>query len=132
MFPPSSPRQWRCGCRRKPRRAGSFCVAATALQTPCHRRKLRYALQGAIKGRIKAPLANGGRDKRSGEGRTMRLLTCLALAICLAAGAGCSQKSASNDKDNTLVLELKSGKVLIKLRPDLAPKHVERVKQLAG
>ncbi len=30
-----------------------------------------------------------------------------------------------------LVIELKTGKVLIKLRPDLAPKHVERVKQLA-
>ena len=32
---------------------------------------------------------------------------------------------------NTLVLELKSGKVMIELRPDLAPKHVERVKLLA-
>jgi len=33
---------------------------------------------------------------------------------------------------NTLVVELKSGKVVIKLRPDLAPKHVERVKALAA
>jgi len=33
---------------------------------------------------------------------------------------------------NTLVLELKSGKVKIQLRPDLAPKHVERVKKLVG
>lgn len=33
--------------------------------------------------------------------------------------------------DNMLVIELKSGKVLIQLRPDLAPKHVERVKTLA-
>ena len=41
-----------------------------------------------------------------------------------------AQKAAS-DPANTLVLELKGGKVLIKLRPDLAPKHVERVKQLA-
>ena len=30
------------------------------------------------------------------------------------------------DPQNTLVIELKTGKVLIKLRPDLAPKHVER------
>lgn len=35
------------------------------------------------------------------------------------------------DPANTLVIELKSGKVLIRLRPDLAPKHVERVKVLA-
>jgi peptidylprolyl isomerase len=35
------------------------------------------------------------------------------------------------DPHNTLVIELKTGKVLIKLRPDLAPKHVERAKVLA-
>jgi peptidylprolyl isomerase len=32
---------------------------------------------------------------------------------------------------NTLAIKLDSGTVLIKLRPDLAPKHVERFKQLA-
>ena len=36
------------------------------------------------------------------------------------------------DPNNTLIIELKSGKVTIQLRPDLAPKHVERVKTLAG
>lgn len=38
---------------------------------------------------------------------------------------------ASDDPENTLVMELKTGKVVIALRPDLAPKHVERVKTLA-
>ena len=33
---------------------------------------------------------------------------------------------------DTLHLELKTGRVVIKLRPDLAPKHVERVKQLCA
>ena len=33
--------------------------------------------------------------------------------------------------DNSLIIELKSGKVVIQLRPDLAPKHVERIKALA-
>ena len=33
--------------------------------------------------------------------------------------------------DNTLYIELKTGRVTIELRPDLAPKHVERIKQLA-
>ena len=35
------------------------------------------------------------------------------------------------DLENTLYLELKTGRVTIALRPDLAPKHVERVKMLA-
>ena len=42
----------------------------------------------------------------------------------------------ANDPENTLVLELEQGgkteKVLIQLRPDIAPKHVERVKTLAS
>jgi peptidylprolyl isomerase len=34
------------------------------------------------------------------------------------------------DNDNTLILETTKGKVVIQLRPDLAPKHVERIKTL--
>ena len=37
----------------------------------------------------------------------------------------------SDDAENTLYLNLKSGRVTIQLRPDLAPKHVERVRMLA-
>src|ERR671939_1273290 len=33
--------------------------------------------------------------------------------------------------ENTLVLETTKGRVVIELRPDLAPKHVERIKTLA-
>ncbi len=39
--------------------------------------------------------------------------------------------AASSDPENTLVLETTKGKVVIALRPDLAPKHVERIKTLA-
>ncbi len=35
------------------------------------------------------------------------------------------------DAENNLILELESGPVTITLRPDLAPKHVERIKALA-
>jgi len=35
------------------------------------------------------------------------------------------------DPENTLIMETTKGKVVIALRPDLAPKHVERLKQLA-
>jgi cyclophilin family peptidyl-prolyl cis-trans isomerase len=37
----------------------------------------------------------------------------------------------ARDPENTLILELKNGPVVIALRPDLAPGHVERVKELA-
>ncbi|MBC7801609.1 MAG: peptidylprolyl isomerase [Gemmatimonadaceae bacterium] len=35
------------------------------------------------------------------------------------------------DLENTLYMDLKDGRVVIRLRPELAPKHVERVKILA-
>jgi cyclophilin family peptidyl-prolyl cis-trans isomerase len=35
------------------------------------------------------------------------------------------------DPENTLILETTKGRVVIAMRPDLAPKHVERIKQLA-
>lgn len=34
------------------------------------------------------------------------------------------------DLENTLYLDLKDGRVVIKLRPDVAPKHVARIKEL--
>jgi peptidylprolyl isomerase len=65
----------------------------------------------------------------------MRMLTCLALALMTIAGAACSDQSkittSSVADSDILVIQTKNGKVLIKLRPDLAPKHVERVKTLA-
>ncbi|MDI9350184.1 MAG: peptidylprolyl isomerase [Candidatus Symbiobacter sp.] len=39
---------------------------------------------------------------------------------------------AGLDPDNTLILKLKDGEVMIKLRPDLAPKTVKRFKQLVA
>lgn len=35
------------------------------------------------------------------------------------------------DPENTLIMDMSHGKVVIELRPDLAPKHVERLKKLA-
>ncbi|EDQ04177.1 Peptidyl-prolyl cis-trans isomerase A [Sulfitobacter indolifex] len=35
------------------------------------------------------------------------------------------------DPENTILMELKGGTVTIELMPDLAPKHVERMKELA-
>ena len=36
----------------------------------------------------------------------------------------------ARDPENTLIMELKSGPVVIELKPDLAPNHVARVKEL--
>ena len=39
--------------------------------------------------------------------------------------------AAIKDPENTLIMDTTQGKVVIALRPDLAPKHVERIKTLA-
>lgn len=61
----------------------------------------------------------------------MRFPTTFLFALIGLAGAAFAQASKAPDPATTLILELKSGKVMIQLRPDLAPKHVERVKLLA-
>jgi peptidylprolyl isomerase len=58
------------------------------------------------------------------------LLASLALLALTIAGPAYAQAPKA-DPENTLVIELKTGRVLVQLRPDLAPKHVARVKQLA-
>ena len=41
-----------------------------------------------------------------------------------------TSETSATDLENTLYLDLKNGRVTIGLRPDLAPKHVTRIKQL--
>jgi peptidylprolyl isomerase len=53
------------------------------------------------------------------------VLAVVASALVL----GCACAIAASP-ENTLYLDLKDGRVVIELRPDLAPKHVARVKQL--
>ena len=52
----------------------------------------------------------------------------MAAAILLGVRAASAQ---ADPLENVLLMDLKDGRVTIVLRPDLAPKHVERVKQLA-
>jgi peptidylprolyl isomerase len=58
--------------------------------------------------------------------RLSRFLGSLLLIMSLSAGAAGAQ-----DLENTLYLDLDDGRVVIQLRPDLAPKHVARIKELA-
>ena len=57
--------------------------------------------------------------------RITSILGSLVLAMTLSAAA------TGQDLENTLYLDLEAGRVVIKLRPDLAPKHVARIKELA-
>ena len=57
----------------------------------------------------------------------------LALVAFLALGANQmvqAQPAAKSDKANLVYLETKDGRITILLRPDLAPKHVARIKEL--
>jgi peptidylprolyl isomerase len=54
-----------------------------------------------------------------------RLLGLVAVALLLAAGP-----ARALDPENTLYMDLPWGRVVIEMRPDLAPKHVARIKQL--
>src|SRR5258707_450020 len=53
-----------------------------------------------------------------------------ALALAFLALAASGAAADDSDAQNTLILETKHGKVVIKLRPDLAPKHVAQIKAL--
>jgi peptidylprolyl isomerase len=57
-----------------------------------------------------------------------RLAVALSLALLAAAPAAAQQRPA--DPQNTIYLQTKDGRVTIRLRPDLAPKHVEQIKTL--
>ena len=55
----------------------------------------------------------------------------LLIALVCAAPALAQQLPAGLDPQNTIYLETPHGRVVIKLRADLAPKHAERIKTLA-
>ncbi len=64
----------------------------------------------------------------------MKFMIKAALAIVFALwfmGQGFAQQPPKEILENILYLDLNGGRVAIQLRPDLAPKHVERAKKLA-
>ena len=60
----------------------------------------------------------------------IRALALLAALVC-ATPALAQTLPAGLDPQNTILLDTKFGRVVIKLRADLAPKHAERIKTLA-
>lgn len=80
----------------------------------------------------------------------MRILSALAGIMLLLAGCsgsediddvnvppvvsqipGCKAAAAGQDLENTICVQLQTGLVVVKLFPDIAPNHVERIKTLA-
>ena len=60
----------------------------------------------------------------------IRMLALFAALVC-AAPAMAQSLPAGLDKQNAIVIDTTKGRIVIKLRADLAPKHAERIKLLA-
>jgi peptidylprolyl isomerase len=60
----------------------------------------------------------------------IRALAFIVALIC-AAPAIAQPLPAGLDKQNAIVIDTTKGRIVIKLRPDIAPQHAERIKQLA-
>ncbi|QQO21951.1 peptidylprolyl isomerase [Bradyrhizobium diazoefficiens] len=60
----------------------------------------------------------------------IRIFAVLA-ALLFAVPAVAQQLPANLDKANAIVIDSTKGRIVIKLRTDIAPKHAERIKQLA-
>jgi peptidylprolyl isomerase len=78
-----------------------------------------------------APLGYGPRLidlQRRCRSMSKTFLRLLALVASLFIGG---QAASAADLENTLYLDLPAGRVVIEMRPDLAPHHVARIKELA-
>ena len=60
----------------------------------------------------------------------IRILALVAALICVAPAIA-QPLPANLDKQNAIVIDTTQGRIIVKLRTDLAPKHAERIKQLA-
>jgi peptidylprolyl isomerase len=63
--------------------------------------------------------------------RRLAILATMFVALFSAVPAVAQQLPANLDKANALVIDTTKGRIVIKLRTDLAPQHAERLKQLA-
>lgn len=63
--------------------------------------------------------------------RRLAILATMFVALIGAVPAMAQQLPANLDKANALVIDTTKGRIVIKLRTDVAPQHAERLKQLA-
>jgi peptidylprolyl isomerase len=60
----------------------------------------------------------------------IRILAVICALVCVAPALAQVKLPAGLDPQNTVLLDTKYGRVIIKLRNDIAPKHAERIKLL--
>lgn len=58
------------------------------------------------------------------------ILRAVSLSVLMGLSGAAYAQAPATDPANTVLLETKDGPVTIRLRPDLAPKHVEQIKAL--
>ncbi len=61
----------------------------------------------------------------------MRMLAVFAVLFAVAPALAQPKLPAGADPQNTLIIDTTKGPIVVKLRNDIAPKHAERLKQLA-
>ncbi len=61
----------------------------------------------------------------------IRILAVVVALVCAAPAIAQVKLPAGLDPQNTILLDTKYGRVIIKLRNDIAPNHAERIKRLA-
>jgi peptidylprolyl isomerase len=64
----------------------------------------------------------------------IRVLAVIAALVCAAPALAQGMQPklpAGLDLDNAILIDTTKGRIVVKLRPDLAPQHAERIKQLA-
>ena len=62
--------------------------------------------------------------------RVLRMFIIAAAVFAAAVSSAAAQSGKGIDLENTLYMDLKGGRVVIEMRPDLAPHHVARIKEL--
>jgi peptidylprolyl isomerase len=72
------------------------------------------------------------RNRKNQSGDIMfRILAIVVALVCAAPAIAQVKLPAGLDPQNTVLLDTTKGRIVIKLRNDIAPKHAERIKQLA-
>ena len=121
MLAPSFHRRWRNALLTRPQ---AKAISGPGLATPAIER-----VTGAGGVALTIPCSNPKKVEFLMRATLLAFLGCFLIAL-----AGCGQPqvdtTASSLSEETLYLHLKTGKVVIKMRPDLAPKHVARVTKL--
>ena len=60
-----------------------------------------------------------------------RILAVVCALVCVSPALAQVKLPAGLDPQNTILIDTTKGRIIIKLRNDIAPKHAERIKQLA-